>query len=141
MLGQERRKSSRGLFPGPAGTAAGTRRSLTSQKANKSKHLCANVQLRPGAPTNSSSCACFEALCGASIQRLSIVPLTALNHAQFRLLAQASARAVTRSATLAIPDCRLCAYTWSTKVERECPIARATLKADSPETRPRLANV
>jgi hypothetical protein len=29
------------------------------------------------------------------------------------------ARAVTRSATLAIPDWRLCAYTWSTSIERE----------------------
>jgi hypothetical protein len=39
-----------------------------------------------------------------------------------------SARAAGRSATLAIPDCRLWACTWSTRVERECPIARATVE-------------
>jgi hypothetical protein len=50
-----------------------------------------------------------------------------------------SARAVTFSATLAMPDCIECAYTWSTSVERACPIMRATLNALSPAVRPRLA--
>jgi hypothetical protein len=38
-----------------------------------------------------------------------------------------------------MPDWSECAYTASTSVERECPMARDTLNADSSEVRPREA--